>query len=90
MSHEIVRCKSCKKVIRQCRCGCINKPTRYEICEECRNKDTSVMKDQTLEIFDEMLKALKKICDDLHVYDMSQYEDIIRRAEALKQSEVTK
>lgn len=35
MSHEIVKCKKCKAIIRQCRCWDKNKPVKYELCREC-------------------------------------------------------
>ena len=37
MSHEIVKCSICKKIIAQCRCMDCNKEVRWEICEECQD-----------------------------------------------------
>jgi hypothetical protein len=41
MSHEIVKCKKCEKIIRQCRCFDCIKPTIYEICDDCEKDDIS-------------------------------------------------
>ena len=36
ITHEIVKCSKCKKIIRQCRCMDKNKPIHYEVCDECK------------------------------------------------------
>ncbi len=42
MSHFIVRCRCCNKVLNQCRCADLNKELRYEICEGCSSKMRTV------------------------------------------------
>lgn len=37
--HEIVKCKVCKDVIRQCRCASRDKITTWEVCNKCKQED---------------------------------------------------
>lgn len=71
MSHEIVRCMRCDKIIKQCRCMDHNKATVYDICDDCRKIEktnnikpgryivTKKSDDDTFQIGDHII-----ICDD--------------------------
>ncbi|MFA5715952.1 MAG: hypothetical protein WC998_09435 [Candidatus Paceibacterota bacterium] len=43
MSHEIVVCLRCDKIIRQCRCMNHNKQRVYDICDDCRKIEEEIV-----------------------------------------------
>jgi hypothetical protein len=44
MSHFIVYCRVCNKVISQCRCMFCDKEKKYGVCPECLSKEYRVPK----------------------------------------------
>lgn len=45
MSHFIIICSECGKVISQCRCPAENKTKTYEVCKECKEKHNEMSKE---------------------------------------------
>ena len=41
-SHEIIKCEKCGDAIAQCRCFSKDKPVRYSVCEQCKQKGLRV------------------------------------------------
>lgn len=37
--HFRIECKICWKIIAECRCMNKDKEVRYEVCDECKEKD---------------------------------------------------
>lgn len=61
MSHGKILCRSCEKIMSQCRCMNSNKSITYDVCDECLSAGKSAA--QALkDIYDESLKALQKKC----------------------------
>lgn len=53
-SHEIVKCKECKKIVSQCRCMTQDKPIRYVTCGDCTDGNTPVNSDNSAVTWNEV------------------------------------
>lgn len=71
MSHEIVRCMRCNKIIRQCRCINHNKATVYDICDNCRQDEAEKEKSNSAIDYEELYR--KETGEDVDINTIVSY-----------------